>query len=226
MISPCGHGANDHAAIACFLRDTRREVRTGRKGSFGGGVFDELHGGKHPDATDFSDEGMITECISQTALQVGTPLLRLLSDVLAFNDIQVGIGGGDRNRVPRVRIAVRKRSDGVGGTFDDFVDGRPDEHTRQGRIGRRHPFGDRHQVWRDAVQVATERRTESSESAHDFIGDHQHIVTLQDFLYQLPIALRWRNQPACSQHRLGNKGADRVGPLAHDQGIQFHGSAF
>ena len=134
-------------------------------------VFDELEDTEQAFVADIADAAEFAFHGLEARREIAALALDIGKDLLFFVEIEIGDGGGATNRVAAIGEAAPEH---VG--FEILCDGGGDDDGAKREITTGETLGTADDVWADAVMLGGEPFSGASETAHDFVVNHQDAV--------------------------------------------------
>src|ERR1700730_1986959 len=110
----------------------------------------------------------------------------------------------------------------AGSTFENFGDLRGHEHRAEWRVAAGNSLPYQNDVGRNVPVLDGERLAGTAHAAHDFVGDQQYAALAANFgdTRRVPLGRDDRTERGADD-RFEDKGGDRIGVVAIEEGIQI-----
>ncbi len=116
------HGSHDKTPVPCDFGDAGANFQSRVKASFLRSIGDEFDRSKHAYAAHFANNRKLRKGIFETALKVTSDIAGLSGEIFIFHAVQDSVRGRSSDRMPRIGVAVRKRSNAIGRIFHHLID--------------------------------------------------------------------------------------------------------
>src|SRR5262245_60041888 len=136
---------------------------------------------------------MIRESLPKAVLQYISHPPHIFEQVLVLDDLLDGDCSGASDRMPHVRMALRKQA---ASALDGARNSGVRKHGTDRLIAASETFPDCDEVGCDAFLCIAEQRANAAHSAHDFVRDEENVVPIADFADSSKVT-RHRRQASC-----------------------------
>jgi hypothetical protein len=132
-----------------------------------------------------------------------------------------GERAGAGQRMAEIGVPVIEEARSLGEGVEDPAS---HEHGADRRKAAAEPLGDRHQIRRNAILLASVQRAGAPHAAHHLVQDQQDAVPVADLAYALEVALDRGNAARRSPaDGLGNEGDHSLGSQLQKLGLELLG---
>src|SRR4029079_4023448 len=139
-----------------------------------------------------------------------------LDEAFALDDVDVDEAGDAGASMAGVRSSVQKRGSRL--VPERGADAPARDHRGEGDVSGADPLRTRHEVGDEAIALAPEPASETSEAGNDLVRDEEHVPLAADLRHRGPVPIGRRDNAAGTDHRLPDQSRHPGRPTLREQG--------